>query len=183
MVLSESIAISSSTLFADSALRADPTRIAAQIITGIGFLGAGVIIKSGSSIRGLTTAASLWLTAGIGMSIGAGYFDIGVAATSIGLFTLVGLSKIEKIYPKDSYRILEILTSNDTDLSGLINLIKQKHIKIMHLDKERNYIENTMKASFTIKLHHKGITDKLSHELIANLEKSKIKLLAIKWSH
>ena len=76
MVLSESIAVSYSNQITYPLLRVDPSRIAAQIITGIGFLGAGAIIKSGMSIRGLTTAACLWLSAGIGMSIGAGYFGI-----------------------------------------------------------------------------------------------------------
>src|SRR4029434_1840113 len=59
-------------------VRADPTRIAAQIVTGIGFLGAGAIIRQGLSIRGLTTAATLWVTAAIGMAGGAGYYRGGV---------------------------------------------------------------------------------------------------------
>ena len=53
-------------------MRADPTRIAAQIVTGIGFLGAGAIIREGLSVRGLTTAATLWVVAAIGMACGAG---------------------------------------------------------------------------------------------------------------
>jgi putative Mg2+ transporter-C (MgtC) family protein len=56
----------------DSVVRADPTRIAAQIVTGIGFLGAGAIIREGLSVRGLTTAGSLWVVAAIGMASGAG---------------------------------------------------------------------------------------------------------------
>ena len=68
--------------------RVDPTRIAAQIVTGIGFLGAGAIIRQGLSVRGLTTAATLWLVAGIGMAAGAGYYDAAVIATLGALFTL-----------------------------------------------------------------------------------------------
>jgi putative Mg2+ transporter-C (MgtC) family protein len=69
-------------------VRADPTRIAAQIVTGIGFLGAGAIIREGLSVRGLTTAASLWVVAAIGMASGAGYYWPAVAGTLLTLFAL-----------------------------------------------------------------------------------------------
>jgi putative Mg2+ transporter-C (MgtC) family protein len=71
-----------------SLVRTDPTRIAAQIVSGIGFLGAGAIIRQGLSVRGLTTAATLWLVAAIGMASGAGYYSAAVIATLGGLITL-----------------------------------------------------------------------------------------------
>ena len=71
-----------------SVVRADPTRIAAQIVSGIGFLGAGAIIRQGLSVRGLTTAATLWLVAAIGMASGAGYYSAAVIATAGALITL-----------------------------------------------------------------------------------------------
>jgi putative Mg2+ transporter-C (MgtC) family protein len=69
-------------------VRADPTRIAAQIVSGIGFLGAGAIIRQGLSVRGLTTAATLWLVAAIGMACGAGYYSAAVISTAAALITL-----------------------------------------------------------------------------------------------
>jgi putative Mg2+ transporter-C (MgtC) family protein len=183
MLLSEAIALSYSNQVTDTIIRADPSRIGAQIITGIGFLGAGAIIKSGLTIRGLTTAACLWLSAGIGMSIGAGYYGIGFTATIIGMFALIFLNRVEKLYSKDSYRILEITTSIDTDITELINVVKRENLKIMLFDNEKNYNENFIKSVFTLKLNHNTITDKLSHELIDDLEKSKIKLHKIKWAH
>jgi putative Mg2+ transporter-C (MgtC) family protein len=66
----------------------DPTRIAAQIVTGVGFLGAGAIIRQGLSVRGLTTAATLWLVAAIGMAAGAGYWQAAVVATVGAIVTL-----------------------------------------------------------------------------------------------
>ena len=69
-------------------VRTDPTRIAAQIVTGIGFLGAGAIIRQGFSVRGLTTAATLWVVAAIGMASGAGYFSAAVITTALVLFSL-----------------------------------------------------------------------------------------------
>ena len=69
-------------------VRADPTRIAAQIVTGIGFLGAGAIIRQGLSVRGLTTAATLWVVAAIGMATGAGYYSGAVITTALVLLSL-----------------------------------------------------------------------------------------------
>jgi putative Mg2+ transporter-C (MgtC) family protein len=66
----------------------DPTRIAAQVVTGIGFLGAGAIIRQGLSVRGLTTAATLWVVAAIGMASGAGYYAAAVATTALVLISL-----------------------------------------------------------------------------------------------
>ena len=66
----------------------DPTRIAAQIVTGIGFLGAGAIIRQGLSVRGLTTAASLWVVAAIGIASGAGYYSAALITTVVVLFSL-----------------------------------------------------------------------------------------------
>ncbi len=72
-----------------SLVRTDPTRIAAQIVTGIGFLGAGTIIRQGLAVRGLTTAATLWVVAAIGLSCGSGYYSAAVIATVVA-FVLLG---------------------------------------------------------------------------------------------
>jgi putative Mg2+ transporter-C (MgtC) family protein len=69
-------------------IRADPTRIAAQIVTGIGFLGAGAIIRQGSSVRGLTTAATLWVVAAIGLAVGAGYYSGALITTGLVVLAL-----------------------------------------------------------------------------------------------
>jgi len=75
---------------------ADPTRIAAQVVTGIGFLGAGCIIQSGNDIRGLTSAATIWVVASIGIVAGAGYPVLATIAANIVLMTLVVLRAVEK---------------------------------------------------------------------------------------
>jgi putative Mg2+ transporter-C (MgtC) family protein len=80
---------------------ADPARIAAQIVTGIGFLGAGAILKRGESIRGLTTAASLWAVAAVGMAAGAGAWGVAVAATVIVIVSLWPLRIIEERWFRD----------------------------------------------------------------------------------
>ena len=78
----------------------DPGRIAAQIVTGIGFLGAGAILKDGRTIRGLTTAASLWAVAAVGMAAGAAAWGVAVATTIIVIVSLWPLHEIEKRFMK-----------------------------------------------------------------------------------
>jgi putative Mg2+ transporter-C (MgtC) family protein len=79
----------------------DPSRIAAQIVTGIGFLGAGVIFRQGFTVRGLTTAASLWLVAAIGLSAGAGFWQGAVLATVVALVSLRPLERLkERLLPQ-----------------------------------------------------------------------------------
>ncbi len=76
----------------------DPARIAAGVVTGIGFLGAGAIIKSEAGPRGLTTAASIWISSGIGLAVGCGYMSTAVAGALLAFITLSGLKCIESRY-------------------------------------------------------------------------------------
>ncbi|MBS0368094.1 MAG: MgtC/SapB family protein [Proteobacteria bacterium] len=84
-------------------IRTDPTRMAQGIMTGIGFLGAGVIFKEGLSVRGLTTAASIWITAAIGILIGVGFYLPAVLATALTLGVLSAFRWIEARLPSHSY--------------------------------------------------------------------------------
>ena len=97
----------------DQVVRADPTRIAAQIVTGIGFLGAGAIIRQGIPIRGLTTAATLWVAAAIGMASGAGYYPGAVIGTVVTLIALWPLRRLafpvfERLRPEERSMIIEL---------------------------------------------------------------------------
>jgi putative Mg2+ transporter-C (MgtC) family protein len=87
-------------------VRTDPTRIAAQIVTGIGFLGAGAIIRQGLSVRGLTTAATLWVVAAVGLATGAGYYSGAVIATALVLIALwplrvIAYKVVQRFRPED----------------------------------------------------------------------------------
>jgi putative Mg2+ transporter-C (MgtC) family protein len=93
----------------ESVVRADPTRIAAQIVTGIGFLGAGAIIRQGFSVRGLTTAATLWVVAAVGLAAGAGYYSAAVITTAVVLIALYPLRIM-------AYRILRRFRTEDGSL-------------------------------------------------------------------
>jgi putative Mg2+ transporter-C (MgtC) family protein len=96
-----------------SLVRTDPTRIAAQIVSGIGFLGAGAIIRQGLSVRGLTTAATLWLVAAIGMACGAGYYVPAIISTAVALVTLgplriVAFRIVRRFRPQTERLLVEI---------------------------------------------------------------------------
>jgi putative Mg2+ transporter-C (MgtC) family protein len=97
----------------DEGLVFDPTRIAAQVVTGIGFLGAGAIIRQGLSVRGLTTAATLWVVAAIGMATGAGYYAAAVITTVLVLVSLWPLRVLairvsERIHPQEGRLAVEL---------------------------------------------------------------------------
>jgi putative Mg2+ transporter-C (MgtC) family protein len=184
MILSEVIPTSFIPKYdSTSILSADPTRIAANVIMGIGFIGAGVIIKAGFSVKGITTAACLWMSAGIGMSAGAGFYELALIVTAIGLASLIFLNPLERGYAKDAYRSLQIVTANETNISQVIDVVKRDGLKIIYLDKERNYETNKLKVIFTVRLHHKGVTDKFSHSIVQDIEKSGIPIYKIRWWH
>ena len=162
---------------------ADPGRIAAQIVTGIGFLGAGVILKSGNHVRGLTTAACLWTAAGIGMAAGGGYFVLAVMATGIALIGLVALKAFERVYAKDSYRTLTVTTAIDVTASEIIAVVKRPNLTVLSCDIERNYNAGTTVTRLAIRLYHRGITDKLAHGIIHELEQAPLQIREVKWGH
>lgn len=74
----------------------DPTRVAAQVVTGIGFLGAGAIIRQGLTVRGLTTAAALWVTAAIGTAVAFGFWEGAIATTLVTVLALYGFKRLER---------------------------------------------------------------------------------------
>jgi putative Mg2+ transporter-C (MgtC) family protein len=94
-------------------VRLDPSRIAAQIVSGIGFLGAGAIIRQGLSVRGLTTAATLWVSAAIGMAAGAGYYSGAVITTVVVVFALwplrwLAYHALERFRPAENRIVVEL---------------------------------------------------------------------------
>ena len=100
----------------------DPGRIAAQVVTGIGFLGAGAIIREKASIRGLTTAACLWVAAAIGLSCGAGRFGPAIVVTMLAVVSLLLLKKVENRIKKDTYLTVKVWS---TDVGGQQERLKK----------------------------------------------------------
>lgn len=98
-------------------IRVDPTRMAQGIMTGIGFLGAGVIVKERFAVRGLTTAASIWITAAIGIVIGMGFYSAAVVGTLLALGTLSVFRWVESIMPVVRYAKLTVRFSRQNVMS------------------------------------------------------------------
>ena len=96
---------------------ADPARLAAQVVSGIGFLGAGAIMKEGLSVTGLTTAACLWVVAGVGLATGGGYYTAALLTTGLVFVTLGALSRIDEWVLHDNHILLTVFTR---DLPGQI---------------------------------------------------------------
>ena len=108
-------------------ITSDPLRTVQGIMTGIGFLGAGVILKEGSNIRGLTTAASIWMTAAIGIVIGGGYQTLAFLAAAITIVALIGFRWIEHVFPTHDFAALIVRTSRAAGFreDELASLIRQ----------------------------------------------------------
>jgi len=130
-----------------SVVRADPTRIAAQIVTGIGFLGAGAIIRQGISVRGLTTAATLWVAAAIGIAAGAGYYSGAVLATAITIFALwplrlVGYRVFERLRPEERSVIVELRLGTRT--TELLDALESRHAHVEYFQLQDEHDRRTV---------------------------------------
>jgi putative Mg2+ transporter-C (MgtC) family protein len=163
-------------------LRTDPGRIAAQIITGIGFLGAGAIIKSGINVRGLTTASCIWVSSGIGMSCGMGLYEPAILTTSAALLVLIFLNYLERFYSKDSWRDLRIEVAYEDDvINKIINAVKKEGVLVHYCQFTKDYTSNTIKVTLSIKLHESGIIDKHSHKIMDHLEQDVKGIRSLSW--
>jgi putative Mg2+ transporter-C (MgtC) family protein len=133
---------------------ADPGRIAAQVVSGIGFLGAGTIIRDGFSVKGLTTAASLWTTAAIGLASGAGYYYIASLATVIVFITLFFFYLLESGIVKSELN--RKLTCRINDVPGVFGgigiVLGNENINISNVSIERNEVEGELFIEFDVKL-------------------------------
>jgi len=166
MVISEAFVLKYSGLNVNSVIRLDPARTAAQIISGIGFLGAGVILKEGINVRGLTTAASLWMVAALGMAFGIGLFIIGGLSTVMALASLIWLKKFEPVINKDRYTNLKVTAGIRPELEEEIQqLFDEYKLRvtaakvILDLDADETCLE------YVITNHHRYIGRELTNRI------------------
>jgi putative Mg2+ transporter-C (MgtC) family protein len=132
----------------------DPGRIAAQIVSGIGFLGGGAIFRLGANVRGLTTAASIWAAAGIGMAVGAGMYAGGVITVGIVIFVLFALASVEKrFFPDVNLRIMEIgLSGLDASTEEIFPILKDCGIRVRTVDISKSFEENSVRLKLTVQV-------------------------------
>ncbi len=150
----------------------EPARLAAQVVSGIGFLGAGTILRTGNSIRGLTTAASIWVCGGIGLAIGNGFYLGGIATTIIVLFALRGLVFIQKKLFISQYKLLIVQCKERAGLIGDIGHILGKNniiINEIKVNNEDNIVEgedHMIEIIFMVKLPPKLIGESFFDEIL-----------------
>jgi putative Mg2+ transporter-C (MgtC) family protein len=150
----------------------DATRIAAQIVSGIGFLGAGTIMRQGNVVRGLTTAASLWTVAGIGMAVAAGTEMAILGATSalIVVFTLSVVDRLERTYITGRlYQRLRVVTRSDRDIVGRVLLgLAERGVETRSVTVEENPGQEVLTVSLTLRtvsgFRRQGVTDWLTSQ-------------------
>lgn len=127
----------------------DPARLAAQVVSGIGFLGAGTILREGTTIRGLTTAASLWVVGGIGLAIGIGFYLGAVAATILVVITLFALHKFEHRYLPGGFGTFEIRAIDRVGLLGeLASILGEHDVNILSMEMHQE--QGEMKFTFSV---------------------------------
>jgi putative Mg2+ transporter-C (MgtC) family protein len=152
MVLSEYLLVAYQSKYPGLA-QGDPGRIAGQAITGIGFLGAGVIIRYKDTIRGLTTAACVWLVCSVGLTVGAGFYLVGAAVTLLTLMALIGLKAGELRLRKDWFEELGVVSA---DLPGQVmrmeDLIVQHGFQVVSFGLERDAEKQELKATFQVRV-------------------------------
>lgn len=122
-------------------VRFDPARIPSYVISGIGFLGAGTIMVFGVTIRGLTTAASVWTVAGIGLVVGAGMYSAAILTTFIILLSLVLLHRVENYFVKTRTNLhIQLIVTPELRMESLLRILERHELKIgkLEIDKEVN---------------------------------------------
>ncbi len=151
MLVSEHIFLKYQGYGHDSVLRIDPARIAAQVVTGIGFLGAGTIMRSRASIRGLTTAASLWVVAGIGLAVGSGFILPAIFTTVIAMAILTLNSLVEKKMKRNKYRTIKMLITGEGHfLDEITQILERNSVKLKNYKFKRNIQKNEIEYDLDV---------------------------------
>ena len=144
----------------------DPTRIAAQVVSGIGFLGAGTILRFRASVRGLTTAASLWAVGGVGLAVGAGFVGGAILTGLIVIVVLFGFSRLERAMRRGWYQTLVIeMVGIGQNLARIRSLLAEHDIEIRDLDIKDGSQPSHLQLEFEVKL----LPDQSREEIVAKL--------------
>lgn len=132
----------------------DPGRIAAQVVSGIGFLGAGTIMRDGVTVRGLTTAASVWVIAAIGLAVGSGYYVEAIATAVIVVLTLKTLSEVERRWldKRDSLALVIHVTDSPGRLAALADVCGRFGANIRAVNMRPGPVSGTIEIHFGVRM-------------------------------
>ncbi len=176
--LAMTISINIAMQFTEFVPNGDPGRIAAQVISGIGFLGAGAILRYGTSVKGLTTATSLWTTAIVGLAIGAGHYVAGLATSAMLLIILVLLNVLEQklIRPYETISVTVTALNNPCLVEDLLAMFKTMKKKVLSVSIENDLVGNLQTVVVVIKTIERDPMDDLRDGLksVAGVTKYKL---------
>lgn len=139
-------------------LRIDPGRLAQGALAGMGFIGAGVVLKGRGSIRGVTTAASLWVVSAIGLATGLGNYALSVTTTGMALVILLGLRarKLEALIPRDSYMRLQVSGPRlSAHLSEVEDVLKRYGADVLFVSLTQNLASGSMAYRFSLRFNRR----------------------------
>jgi putative Mg2+ transporter-C (MgtC) family protein len=153
--------------FPDWQMSRDPARLAAQVISGIGFLGAGTIIQTGTDIKGLTTATTLWIVMSIGLAAGAGQFTIAFMATFFTLLVLVTLRKIEHLANRRAPKVTVVVPTDSSILRDLHMIASRFGINIRDIQSQMISLgpDTVLRVSFNISYASRATTTAFTEEI------------------
>ena len=155
-------------------LRADPGRIAAGAITGVGFIGAGVVLRTGFSIQGLTTAATIWMVSAIGLAVGEGLYLASIVTSGITMFSLVLLRRIETRIPKLYHRVLTIMAGDILQEDDIIAVLTKHDVHISNVDYEQCSVSKTVTYNYTVSFYNKKLIKTIIDELVSLEDVSRV---------
>lgn len=156
----------------------DPARLAAQVISGIGFLGAGTIIQNGSDIKGLTTATTLWLVMAIGLAAGSGNFIICIGATLIAFIVLKAMRRLEKVVGRRNPVIILVLKDKGPNMSDVLQIANKYGISLRNTDVSlvSRDGEKAMRVAMNIVYASKSVTELFINEIRETIKPLEIKV-------
>jgi putative Mg2+ transporter-C (MgtC) family protein len=146
----------------------DPGRIAAQVLTGIGFLGAGAIMRGQGSIQGLTTAACIWLMAAVGLAVGAGMYLEAVVATTFTLFTLLIMEQFERRLLLDGTNKILTISCNTSspDVDKIRKILDDQKVMIISRSFDYNYEKNVTLLTYKVNIRHRSSYSDMFNEFL-----------------
>ena len=132
-----------------SIIPGDPTRISAGVVTGIGFIGGGAIMQQGLNIKGVTTAAIIWITSALGLSVGCGLYVPAIFTFILTLISLPLFEKVEdKFFPAGKIKIITLIYSSDEiDLSKIKNVLKEAGLVYRDMSISESFVEEKIKVT------------------------------------
>jgi putative Mg2+ transporter-C (MgtC) family protein len=147
---------------------ADPTRITANIVTGIGFLGGGAILRMGATVKGLTTAACIWTVTGVGMAVGAGYYFVASLVILVVLLTLHFLARFEDVFlARKEFRGMTLTAQSGPDILGNVEkVLSDNRVTIRSIEVSKELNEPNVEIRALVTMPDRVNLNKLSSEVL-----------------